>query len=87
MIEALLACTTIILGYTTFNLFRKTETLVDETERLNNEASRLRDSIIFTLRKMKETDSKGGFEADDEVGTIFKELKAHIKALGEEIEE
>ena len=35
--------------------------------------------------KMKEADSKGGFQSDDEIGIVFKELQKIIIDLEKEI--
>lgn len=54
--------------YVNYNLFRKLEVLEDEIE------SNL---TIFRgiYKTMKEIDSTGAFESDDEVGSVFTDLK------------
>ena len=42
------------------------------------------DKIMQTYSKMQEIDSKGAFEAEDEVGTSFQLLKEVIEILKEE---
>jgi hypothetical protein len=54
--------------YVNYNLFRKLEVLEDEIE------SNL---TIFRgiYKTMKDIDSTGAFESDDEVGSVFTDLK------------
>jgi len=42
------------------------------------------DKIMQTYAKMQEVDTKGAFEAEDEVGTTFQLLKEVIETLKEE---
>jgi len=62
------------------NLTRKTERLEDWGEQL---ATR----VTWVQDRFKEIDSKGHFESDDEVGTIFSALKDVTQVLTEVIEE
>ena len=54
--------------YVNYNLFRKLEVLEDEIESNLN---------IFRgiYKTMKDIDSTGAFESDDEVGSVFADLK------------
>ena len=54
--------------YVNYNLFRKLEVLEDEIESNLNIFKG-----IYTT--MKEIDSTGAFESDDEVGSVFADLK------------
>ena len=72
----LLSIIIITLGWTTFNLTRKVEQLETWIE---SYAQRIQD----TQRVLKEIDSKGDFEADDEVGVIFQAIKEAIDELNE----
>ena len=64
------------LGWTTFNLTRKVERLETWIE---NYAQR----VIDTQETLKEIDSKGTFEADDEIGVIFTSIKEAVDELNE----
>ena len=66
--------------YVIWNLIRKVEKLEDWGERVV-------DRIGWILDRFKEIDSRGHFEADDEVGTIFSALKDVSNVLNEYIEE
>ena len=66
--------------YVIWNLTRKVERLEDWGEGLVTRVAWIQD-------KFKEIDSKGHFESDDEVGTIFSALKEVSQVLNEVIEE
>ena len=72
----LLSIIILILGWTTFNLTRKVERLETWIE---SYAQRIQD----TQQALKDIDSKGNFEADDEVGVIFTAIKEAIDELNE----
>ena len=67
---------TLVEGYVIFNLTRKVERLETWVE---DYAQRIQD----TQQVLKEIDSKGDFEADDEVGVIFQAIKETIDELNE----
>ena len=74
IIEILLGVTIIlsgVLGWTTYNQLQKVERLEDWIE---NYSARL----IQTQTLLKELDSEGKFESDDEVGTVFKAIQEAI---------
>ena len=81
MIEALFICTTVILGYSTFNLMRKVENLEDNLLETEDEISDIKSKIKRTIDTMREIDQKGGFESDDEVGIVFDGLKEIVYGL------
>lgn len=58
--------------YVNYNLFRKLEILEEEIEK---------NLAIFTgiYSTIKEIDSTGAFESDDEVGSVFGDLKSIIE--------
>ena len=66
--------------YVIWNLTRKVERLEDWGEGL---ATR----VVWIQDRFNEIDSKGIFESDDEVGTIFSALKEVSQVLNEVIEE
>ena len=76
----LLSLVIITLGWTTFNLTRKVERLETWIE---NYAQRIQD----TQEVLKEMESKGRFEADDEIGVVFTSIKETIDELNEITEE
>ena len=64
----------VILGFTTFNLLKKNEKCEDVIKSYENYMINLSNTIEFSDKKLKEIDSKGTFEGDDEVGFFFKQL-------------
>jgi hypothetical protein len=74
MIITIFIISSLLIGslYVNYNLFRKLEVLEDEIE--NN-------LTIFKgiYTTMKEIDSTGAFESDDEVGSVFADLKEMVE--------
>jgi hypothetical protein len=70
MVVTIFIISSLLIGsiYVNYNLFRKLEVLEDEIESNLN---------IFRgiYTTMKEIDSTGAFESDDEVGSVFADLK------------
>ena len=66
----------ITLSWTTFNLTRKVERLETWVE---DYAQRVQD----TKRVLEEIDSKGSFEADDEIGVVFTSIKEAVDEINE----
>ncbi len=80
IIEIVLGIAVLAEGYVIWNLNRKLEHMESWVE-----------SFVFRIRdvynNMMDVDSKGHFEADDEVGSIFQGIKTIITELNESIEE
>ena len=74
ILEIILGITTLTLGYTSFNLFKKVERLEDWVEDYSQR-------IVDADNTIKQIDSEGKFESDDEVGTIFTGIKQTIQDL------
>ncbi len=77
----LLSITTIVFGFTTWNLLRKNEATEDVIEEQEQIMSFMATKIDESLSKMKELDKIGSFESDDETGFIFKNLYEIISEL------
>ena len=83
IIEIVLGLFVLAEGYVIWNLMRKTELLETWVEDFG-------DRITRVQQELKDIDSTGHFEADDEVGSIFDSIKEVINELndlteGEEI--
>ena len=83
IIEIVLGITVLVEGYVIWNLMRKTELLETWVEDFG-------DKIVRVQQELKDIDSTGHFEADDEVGSIFESIKEVVNELndlteGEEI--
>ena len=72
----LLSLIIITLGFTTYNQLRKVERLESWVE---DYAQRIQD----TKRVLEEIDSKGSFEADDEIGVVFQSIKETVDELNQ----
>lgn len=70
----LLSILLLILGYAVFNLLRKLETLEDILMQSDTFVFGMTNKIEEATERLKEIDSKGTFESDDEVGWFFKSL-------------
>ena len=75
MIITILVLIIIILGFTTYNLLRKNEKCEDVIKSYETYMVNLSNTIEFSDKKLKEIDSKGSFESDDEIGFFFKQIK------------
>ena len=80
ILEIVFGVYAIVSIFVIVNLTRKIERLEDWGELL---ATR----VVWVQNKFKEIDSKGHFESDDEVGTIFSALKDVSQVLSEVLEE
>ena len=76
IIEIVLGLLVLVEGYVIWNLFRKTELLETWVETFTRRIQYIQDDL-------KVIDSKGHFEADDEVGTIFKQIQDTIDQLSD----
>ena len=79
----ILSVSTLLLGYTTYNLLRKNEALEDEIEFADKYLESAFDSMKRAYERMKKVDRLGSFEADDESGYIFEEIKSTLEQLNE----
>jgi hypothetical protein len=76
IIEILLGLLVLIEGYVIWNLTKKTELLETWIEDFS-------DRIVRVQQELKDIDSTGHFEADDEIGTIFEGIKEVINELND----
>lgn len=72
---SILSVLVITLGYTTYNLLRKNEKQEDILTGYMVYLNKISDYIETTDKKLKEIDSKGTFESDDEIGFFFQQVK------------
>ncbi len=82
IIEIILGLIVLTEGYVIWNLIRKTELLETWVEEFTQR-------IETVQTDLKVIDAKGAFESDDEVGSIFEQIKETVNQLddliGEEI--
>ena len=71
----ILSVIVIALAYTTFNLLRKFEKQEDILAGYLDYLDKLSRVIEVSDEKLKQVDSRGTFESDDEVGFFFQQIK------------
>jgi len=71
----ILSLVIVVLLFTTYNLLKKNEKCEDVIKSYENYMINLSNTIEFSNKKLKEVDSKGTFDSDDEVGFFFQTLK------------
>ena len=83
MIEAIfiLSFILVVCIFIIFNLLRKLEKIDDELTDLSMNMEEFIVSIKAAKATMEEIDSKGIFEKDDEVGTVFTGIKNLITQI------
>ena len=85
ILDIILSCIIVFCGY----LYYRQDTVIkqqnDYIDRLENNTLNTILRITKTYDRMKEIDSKGGFESDDEVGQIFEGIKNQIRELENEL--
>ena len=79
IIEIILGLLVLAEGYVIWNLNRKTELLETWVEDFS-------DRIAQVQQELKDIDSTGHFESDDEVGSIFDSIKDIINDLNNFVE-
>ena len=76
IVEIILGLLVLTEGYVIWNLTKKTELLETWIENFS-------DRITRVQQELKDIDSTGHFEADDEVGSIFDSIKEVINELND----
>ena len=74
VVEIILGLFVLTEGYIIWNLIRKTELLETWVEDFTQ-------TIETVQNDLEEIDAKGSFKADDEVGTIFEQIKETVNQL------
>ena len=79
----ILSIMVVILGFTTFNLLKKTETAEDIVLNYLLYLDKISKVIEISDKRLKKIDAKGTFKSDDEVGFFFEEIKQIQKILND----
>ena len=66
----------VFLTYTTINLLLKNEKYEDLVVDYRSFFAALNQKVIESDKKLKDADSRGIFSSDDEVGSIFSEIRS-----------
>ena len=64
-----------VLGYSTFNLLRKSEKYEDIIVQYDSYIAEFNKQIDIADERLKKIDEKGTFESDDEIGWFFGQIK------------
>ena len=65
----------LLLGYISYNLFRKVENLERIVTSQEVYIAKFSNTVDFTNRRLDEIDEKGTFKSDDEIGWFFESVK------------
>ena len=76
-----------VLVYAIINLVKQTEQLEDQVSYYIDVVDAVREKVLDVQVQLKEIDIKGSFEADDEVGFVFKEIQELVDDLTNTINE
>jgi DNA gyrase/topoisomerase IV subunit A len=76
---ALLILISVILFIRGYSLVKRMETLEDMIIRYDEREGQTTAILEMMLKQMREIDIRGSFESDDEVGSVFTELKNLIE--------
>lgn len=71
----ILVISVVVLGFTTWNLLRKTEKQEDIILQYNDYITEFNKQIDIADERLKKIDEKGTFKSDDEIGWFFKQIK------------
>lgn len=63
------------LAFGCYNLIKQNETLEEATLFYQSKFEEIREKVLQTEVELKELDIRGAFEADDEVGFVFQNIK------------
>lgn len=67
------------------NLVKQNEKLIDSFVDYEDRQRETKEKLESMLNQMRDLDIRGSFESDDEVGTVFTELKSVIETYKNEI--
>jgi len=81
IIITILSILLIVSWVVLYNMLIKFETAEDEILTMEETLVRNKNIIQNTVDNMRMIDSKGGFESEDEVGSVFKALLTEIETL------
>ena len=90
MVLTILIVCILLLGvslYGNYNLMKQNEVLEDQVTALQDVLDEIKDQVVDINTRLTEIDIKGSFEADDEVGFVFKEIREMANELSDVINE
>ena len=74
------------MSYGIWNLVSQNEDLEETVIYYQNRLDEIREKVLDTNIQLKDLDIRGAFEADDEVGFVFKEIQQLSEELTKTVE-
>jgi hypothetical protein len=74
------------MSYGMWNLVKQNEDLEETVVYYQEKLDEIREVVLDTDTRLKDLDIRGAFEADDEVGFVFKEIKELSSDLTKTVE-
>ena len=87
IIILMLSLVVIVLIYNIYNLIKQAEAEEVYSENLEQIILDIKAKVGRSYSKIKNIDRRGSFEADDEIGFIFKDIKSIINELYQNFEQ
>ena len=86
ILDIILICIIAVLGFLYYKQDKIIKSQIDYIETIEKNYLDSTTRINSVIETMRELDSKGGYESDDEVGSVFKSLLDIVESLnyGEE---
>lgn len=72
-----------ILGYISYNLFKKVEKLESIVDSQQQYIGKFSNTVDYTKKRLDDIDAKGTFESDDEIGWFFESVKTLQRELND----
>lgn len=89
MITLIIIFFLIVIGFMSYgiwNLVKQNEDLEETVVYYQDKLAEIREKVLDTNTELKDLDIRGAFEADDEVGFVFKEIKQLSEDLTKTVE-
>jgi predicted PurR-regulated permease PerM len=72
-----------VLGYISYNLFKKVEKLESIVDSQQQYVNKFSNTVDYTKKRLDNIDAKGTFESDDEIGWFFESVKTLQRELND----
>jgi hypothetical protein len=72
-----------VLGYVSYNLFKKVEKLESIVDSQQQYVNKFSNTVDYTKKRLDNIDAKGTFESDDEIGWFFESVKTLQRELND----
>ena len=72
-----------VLGYISYNLFKKVEKLENIVDSQQQYVNKFSNTVDYTKKRLDNIVAKGTFESDDEIGWFFESVKTLQRELND----